>query len=152
MVMQFGYISMFAAAFPIGASLSLLFIYIEGYSDILKVQRLARKTIPRKVHQIGAWHRCMMFFAYTSVITNLILFTVSSDQLIAIIPSFYNPSWGQDRNIKDSRPLDVQSMVIWFGLEHFLILIVAVLTFFIPMEPEWVKVYKKRRERKSIIN
>ena len=42
-VMTYGYITMFAAAFPLGTAVTALFIYLELKSDVFKLERTLRR-------------------------------------------------------------------------------------------------------------
>jgi hypothetical protein len=59
MVIQFGYITMFASAFPFGAFMSYLFTYIEIKSDIFKLERNTKRPISRMTNNIGTWENVM---------------------------------------------------------------------------------------------
>ena len=53
--MTFGYITLFASAFPLGTTITAVFIYIETKSDMFKLERTGRRPFSRKAHDIGTW-------------------------------------------------------------------------------------------------
>lgn len=73
MIMTFGYITLFAAAFPLGATLTCVFIYIEVRSDIFKLEKCARRPISKKTHDIGTWMFALNTLTYISIFTNIML-------------------------------------------------------------------------------
>lgn len=55
MIMTYGYIVMFAAAFPFGSFLTLVFLHVEIRSDLYKLENLSRRPDPTKTSTIGQW-------------------------------------------------------------------------------------------------
>jgi len=55
MIMTYGYITLFAAAFPLGSTITCLFIYIEIRSDIFKLETCSKRPLAKKTHTIGTW-------------------------------------------------------------------------------------------------
>lgn len=79
MIMTFGYITLFAAAFPLGTTITSLFIYIETKSDTYKMEALSRRPFSRKAHTIGVWELTLDLFTFSAVFTNIILACFASD-------------------------------------------------------------------------
>lgn len=79
MIMTFGYITMFAAAFPFGATLTSLFIYLESKNDMFALTRNSRRPFVRKTMNIGVWEHTLDFFTYTSIFTNIWLCCYASN-------------------------------------------------------------------------
>ena len=48
MIMTFGYITLFAAAFPFGTTIMALFIYLETKQDCFKLVTVCRRPFSRK--------------------------------------------------------------------------------------------------------
>ena len=86
MIITFGYVTLFAAAFPLASFLSMIFIYFEARSDLFKLERLMKRPRSKKAHDIGSWIWVLEFMASTSIFTNIILFTYASDQIDYLIP------------------------------------------------------------------
>lgn len=79
MIMTYGYITLFASAFPLGATITCAFIYIEIRSDIFKLEFNARRPIAKKTHDIGTWMFALNCLTYGSIFTNLVLSCFASD-------------------------------------------------------------------------
>lgn len=79
MVMTFGYITLFAAAFPFGTSLFSLFLYMETKVDTGKLSTVSRRPMSRKGYDIGVWEYTLDGFTIVSVFTNMILACFASD-------------------------------------------------------------------------
>lgn len=86
MVIQFGYITLFAAAFPLGSFLSLIFNLSEVISDGFKISKLTRRPITTLTTDIGIWKYVLYTMSMLSVITNTIIFTYTSNQFAYICP------------------------------------------------------------------
>lgn len=73
MVMTYCYITVFAAAFPFGSSITALYLYIEVRSDLLKLEKTAKRPHSRKAHNIGSWMFALNLFTYMSIFTNIVM-------------------------------------------------------------------------------
>ena len=45
MIMTFGYITLFSSAFPLGTTVTSIFVYLETKSDMFKFERTSRHSI-----------------------------------------------------------------------------------------------------------
>ena len=79
MIMTFGYITLFASAFPAGTTLTSIFIYLETKSDTFKFERTARRPFSKKAHDIGTWELALDILTVMSVFTNIVLCCYASD-------------------------------------------------------------------------
>lgn len=79
MIMTFGYITLFASAFPIGTTVTSVFIYLETKSDMFKYERTARRPFAKKCHDIGTWEIALDILTIMSVFTNIVLCCYASD-------------------------------------------------------------------------
>jgi Calcium-activated chloride channel len=66
MVIEFGYISMFAAAFPLAAAISLVYNLVEMKSDLLKLCFALRRPPSVRSRDIGTWGNVLMVQVRTS--------------------------------------------------------------------------------------
>lgn len=85
LVRQFSQITLFAAAFPLGALLALLNNFIEIYTDTYKLVYMTRRASPKRALNIGAWIRAFEFISITSVLTNLGIITVTANYASAVV-------------------------------------------------------------------
>lgn len=139
MIMTFGYITLFAAAFPLGATVTSLFIFIETKSDAYKMETLCRRPIVRKTHDIGVWEVTLDFFTFTAVFTNIILACYASDQIDALIPF-----------MATMKETSLPSVLTVFAIEHVAIAFVVVYRFVYSGAPKWVDTFHQRLHHKNI--
>ena len=138
MIMTFGYITLFAAAFPLGATVTSIFIYIETKADVYKMEKLSRRPFSRKAHNIGVWELTLDLFTFTAVFTNIILACFASDQIDAILPF-----------MAGLREDSMTSLLTVFSIEHLLIVFVVIVRYCYEGAPRWVRVFHERRHYKS---
>ena len=67
MIMTFGYITMFASVFALGATCIFIFILVETRSDIFKLDKTKRRPMPDKTNSIGSWSIIIDIFCLLSV-------------------------------------------------------------------------------------
>jgi len=80
LVLQYGFVTIFVAAFPLAPFFALLNNVLEMRLDAKKFLRFYRRPVPRRVKSIGVWFRILDIIGRLSVVTNvsmniLLLFT-----------------------------------------------------------------------------
>ncbi|XP_043284882.1 anoctamin-4-like [Venturia canescens] len=77
MVLQYGFVTIFVAAFPLAPFFALLNNVLEMRLDAKKLLTLYRKPVGQRVRDIGIWYRILDSISKLSVITNgfIIAFT-----------------------------------------------------------------------------
>ncbi|KAI0564536.1 Anoctamin [Gracilaria domingensis] len=85
LVRQFSQITLFAAAFPLGAVLAAINNFIEVYTDTYKLIHMTRRSSPRRALDIGAWVRAFEFISVMSIMTNLGIITVTGEHAHAVV-------------------------------------------------------------------
>lgn len=85
LVRQLGQISLFAAAFPLGAVLALLNNFTEIYFDMYKMIYMKRRAFPRRALDIGAWIHAFEFISVISIMTNLGIIAVTASYADAVV-------------------------------------------------------------------
>lgn len=55
MIITFGYITLFATAFPFASMISCFFIYFEARSDLFKLEKTLKRPFVVKTNSIGSW-------------------------------------------------------------------------------------------------
>lgn len=78
LVRQFSQISLFAAAFPLGALVAALNNFVEIYADTYKLVHRSRRVSPQRALNIGAWIRAFEFLGIVSIMTNLGIMTITA--------------------------------------------------------------------------
>lgn len=70
-VIQFGFVTLFVASFPLGPLLALMNNMLEIRLDAWKLTTQFRRMVPQKAQDIGAWQPIMQGIAILAVVTNV---------------------------------------------------------------------------------
>lgn len=70
-MIQFGFITLFVASFPLAPLLALFNNVIEVRVDAWKLTTQFRRPVASKAHSIGAWQEILNGMATLSVVTNV---------------------------------------------------------------------------------
>ena len=127
MIMTFGYIILFASAFPLGTTITSFFIYLETKSDMFKFERTARRPFSKKCHDIGTWEIALDILTIMSVFTNIVLCCYASDQIDYVLPWL--------KGLKEDSSTNILTI---FGMEHVMVFIVAFLRIVLDTQPRWL--------------
>ena len=73
LVIQYGFVSLFSAAFPLCALLALVNNVVEIRSDAGKMLRVMQRPQPRNAEDLGSWFTIMDVMTYICVVTNCLL-------------------------------------------------------------------------------
>jgi anoctamin-10/anoctamin-7 len=123
---QFGYVALFATAFPLAPILAFLSNCINMVTDGHKLLFLHRRPIPRSAANIGTWYYIFLVITILAVITNvgLIAFTAEDFDMLS----------GGD--------------VVWvfFGCQYLAFVFMAIFSVLVPDTPYSVTIQKKRTE------
>ncbi|XP_057372131.1 anoctamin-7-like isoform X1 [Daphnia carinata] len=95
MVMQFGFITIFVAAFPLAPLFALLNNVVEIRLDAQKFVCNTRRTVGHQAKNIGIWLRILEFLVHLAVISNAFLISFTSEFLPKILYQ-YEHSWSMD--------------------------------------------------------
>ncbi|XP_054476398.1 anoctamin-5 isoform X1 [Anoplopoma fimbria] len=92
MVIQFGFITLFVASFPLAPLLALINNIIEVRVDAWKLTTQFRRPVAAKAHSIGAWQEILNGMAVLSVVTNAFIVAFTSDMLPRLVYMYaYQP-------------------------------------------------------------
>ncbi|XP_063053970.1 anoctamin-3 [Engraulis encrasicolus] len=92
MVLQFGFTTIFVAAFPLAPLLALLNNIIEIRLDAYKFVTQWRRPMPARATDIGIWHGILEGIGVLAVITNAFVIAITSDYIPRFVYSFkYGP-------------------------------------------------------------
>ena len=72
MIIQFGFITIFVAAFPLAPFLALINNWIEIRLDAHKIVHETRRTVPERAKNIGIWSSILNFVIHLAVISNVL--------------------------------------------------------------------------------
>ncbi|XP_060100931.1 anoctamin-6 [Heteronotia binoei] len=96
MVIQFGFVTLFVASFPLAPLLALINNLLEIRVDAWKITTQFRRLIPQKAQDIGAWQPIMQGIAILAVVTNAMIIAFTSDMIPRLVYywSFSVPPYG----------------------------------------------------------
>lgn len=85
MILQYGFVTLFVAAFPLAPLFALLNNVLEIRLDALKLLGSYRRPVGVRVRDIGIWYRIMDSLGKLAVLTNAVLIAFTSD----LVPRLY---------------------------------------------------------------
>uniref|UniRef100_A0A8B9VFP6 Anoctamin n=1 Tax=Anas zonorhyncha TaxID=75864 RepID=A0A8B9VFP6_9AVES len=96
MVIQFGFVTLFVASFPLAPLLALFNNMLEIRLDAWKLTTQFRRMVPQKAQDIGAWQPIMQGIAILAVVTNAMIIAFTSDMIPRLVYywSFSVPPYG----------------------------------------------------------
>ncbi|KTF72189.1 hypothetical protein cypCar_00033491 [Cyprinus carpio] len=84
-VIQFGFITLFVASFPLAPLLALMNNILEVRVDAWKFTTQFRRPVAAKAHSIGAWDEILNMIAVFSVVTNAFIVSFTSDMIPRLV-------------------------------------------------------------------
>lgn len=78
LAVQFGYLTLFALAFPLSTLLAFLGLWLEMYTDKLKILKLVRRPVPLAIKDIGTWFYIFSTICVFAIFSNTGLFCFTS--------------------------------------------------------------------------
>jgi hypothetical protein len=143
-LIQFGYATLFASAYPLASLVMFGAVWMEIRSDCFKMTYLCQKPAGERVANIGMWKALLQFMVWFCCLTNCLLFGFTSDQMMHYMPNFYTrDDLGVTHMVNDKGWIAV---LIIFGLERALIYFGLALHAMIPSIPEDLAVKLQRRK------
>ncbi|XP_072340942.1 anoctamin-4-like isoform X1 [Scyliorhinus torazame] len=98
MILQFGFTTIFVAAFPLAPLLALLNNIIEIRLDAYKFVTQWRRPLASRAKDIGIWYGILEGIGILSVITNAFVIAVTSDFIPRLVYAYkYGPCAGQGK-------------------------------------------------------
>ncbi|XP_061062566.1 anoctamin-6 isoform X1 [Eubalaena glacialis] len=96
MIIQFGFVTLFVASFPLAPLLALVNNILEIRVDAWKLTTQYRRMVPEKAQDIGAWQPIMQGIAILAVVTNAMIVAFTSDMIPRLVYywSFSVPPYG----------------------------------------------------------
>ncbi|KAM9301566.1 anoctamin-5 [Gastrophryne carolinensis] len=85
MVIQFGFITLFVASFPLAPLLALMNNILEIRVDSWKLTTQFRRPVAAKAHSIGVWQEILNALAVLSVVTNAFIVAFTSDMIQRLV-------------------------------------------------------------------
>lgn len=99
-VIQFGFVTLFVASFPLAPLLALVNNILEIRVDAWKLTTQYRRMVPEKAQDIGAWQPIMQGIAILAVVTNAMIIAFTSDMIPRLVYywSFSIPPYGDHQD------------------------------------------------------
>ncbi|XP_053954461.1 anoctamin-5 [Anastrepha ludens] len=88
MVLQYGFVTLFVAAFPLAPLFALLNNVAEIRLDAYKMVTQARRPLAERVEDIGAWYGILRIITYTAVVSNAFVIAYTSDFIPRMVYKF----------------------------------------------------------------
>lgn len=89
MVIQYGFITIFVVAFPLAPLFALINNIFEMRLDAKKFLLYYRRSVPKRVRDIGSWYRIMQIICRLSVMSNAFIIAFSSNLIPEMVYNFY---------------------------------------------------------------
>lgn len=145
MVLEFGYVTLFASAFPLASALSVVCNCIEIKNDVFKLLFVSRRPVPDRTANIGVWHRILTAIVWLGIVTNTALFATSR-QLNACFPDLAKGFYGlanfaavstspSARSFDNAR---FRALFIVVCLEHIIAFFASFIASVVPPKPQAV--------------
>nr|XP_004653950.3 anoctamin-9 [Jaculus jaculus] len=92
MMIQYGFTTIFVAAFPLAPLLALFSNLVEIRLDAIKMVRLQRRLVPRKAKDIGIWLQVLETIGVLAVIANGMVIAFTSEFIPRVVYKYrYGP-------------------------------------------------------------
>jgi hypothetical protein len=130
MVIQFGFLALFAPACPLAPLIALANNVIELRMDAIKVCTLYRRPVWARCDTIGAWNSVMKVLALIAVATNATMIFFVGSRMV-------EPGTREEESISER----IKSTELWIYVvlfEHGLVCLKAGLATVAPTQPRWV--------------
>uniref|UniRef100_A0A3Q3VPQ1 Anoctamin n=1 Tax=Mola mola TaxID=94237 RepID=A0A3Q3VPQ1_MOLML len=85
MVIQFGFVTLFVASFPLAPILALVNNLFEIRVDAWKITTQFRRVVPEKAQDIGAWQPILQGVAILAVASNAMIIAFTSDMIPRLV-------------------------------------------------------------------
>mmetsp|Transcript_40788 Transcript_40788/g.95684 ORF Transcript_40788/g.95684 Transcript_40788/m.95684 type:complete len:173 (+) Transcript_40788:2049-2567(+) len=136
MVIQLGYVCLFASAYPLAATIAFISNVIEVRTDATKIAFVHRKCHPERISNIGIWNTLISIIIWSSALTNCLIFCFTSHQMAQWLPEMQPPE-GDNENwdamVNSARGM--HTVLLMFVLEHCILLFGVLLYSMIPSVP-----------------
>ncbi|XP_062555489.1 anoctamin-4 isoform X1 [Armigeres subalbatus] len=92
MIVQYGFVTLFVAAFPLAPLFALLNNIAEIRLDAYKMVTQSRRPLAERVEDIGAWYAILKIITYTAVVSNAFVIAYTSDFIPRMVYKYvYSP-------------------------------------------------------------
>jgi len=132
MIIQFGYLTLFAASFPLAPVMAVLNNMVEIRSDAFKILTANPRPPYRGAANIGTWYHILEVLGIIAVVTNCALIGLSFE---VIIDFFYTKDPLTQVVTNDGRFGALGVIVI---VEHGILILKYIIAYLVPDYPGWI--------------
>ncbi|XP_071496822.1 anoctamin-10-like [Diadema antillarum] len=130
--LQFGYVFLFSAVFPLAGIFALLNNVIEVRSDAFKLSRVCQRPFGQAVADIGTWQITFEIMSIIAVLTNVALMALSPE-IQSLFPEMSTTKY----------------ILLFVVVEHIFLAFKAAIAILIPDLPKWMEVELAKEEFES---
>ena len=94
MAIQYGFVTLFVAAFPLAPMFALINNIVEIRLDAYKFITTTRRPLAQRAQDIGAWYGILQAVTYISVATNAITIALTSDFIPRLVYKYGSSHMG----------------------------------------------------------
>jgi hypothetical protein len=149
-VIQFGYVILFASAYPLASWIAMLANWVQVRVDIWKLTWVCQRPRSNRKDGLGMWKSLVNGLILISGLTNCLLFGFSSNQLRVLVPQLYRKSPRITASVDEVLVEGERGWIIVFiifGLERMLIMVGRLVRAMFAEIPEDVWKELERRQR-----
>jgi hypothetical protein len=147
-LIQFGYVTLFASAYPMASVAMCVSVWIEIRSGLFRFTRLYQKPVDERTSSIGMWKDLLRGMVWSSCLTNCLLFGFTSDQMLQYVPDLYEQTEDGETRLAEGKGRLVVLLI--FVIERILIISGLILHRWIPTIPP--ELSEKLRRRMYLLN
>ena len=87
-VIQYGYVTLFASAYPLASVIAIFANLIEIRADCFKLTFLCQRPRSTRSNGLGMWKTLLLCITWLSALTNCLIFGFTSGQLREYLPEY----------------------------------------------------------------
>lgn len=89
LVLQYGFVTLFVAAFPLAPLFALLNNIAEIRIDAFKMLAQTRRPLAERAQDIGAWFRVLRMLTYLAVVSNAFVIAYTSEFIPRMVYKYF---------------------------------------------------------------
>ncbi|XP_064198338.1 anoctamin-6-like [Anguilla rostrata] len=119
MVIQFGFVTLFVASFPLAPLLALFNNLVELRVDAWKITTQFRRIVPEKAQDIGAWQPILQGVAILAVATNAAIIAFTSDMIPRLVYYWSFSAYPYGQHTSNTMEGYINNTLSVFNIEDF---------------------------------
>jgi hypothetical protein len=135
-VIQYGYVALFASAYPLASLIAILANLIEIRADCFKLTYLCRRPRSIRSNGLGMWKSLLSGITWLSALTNCLIFGFTSGQMREFFPEYYQHD--ESGHVRLMAGKGWIAIFIIFGVERLLLYSGLLIQAIIPDIPDTI--------------